>query len=207
MKPRLLDLFCKAGGCSMGYHLAGFEVTGVDIEPQPNYPFRFIQANALMFDLSGYDVIHASPPCQLYSRTNNFRKNDTWPDLIAPIRERLINWGGIYIIENVQQAPMPMYLMLCGTMFPELRVLRHRQFESNVLLFAPGSCNHRNIRIKRKGIVTENDYLEVAGNSLGSTEMSGRAMGINWMNRKELNQAIPPAYTRYIGEQIREIYL
>jgi DNA (cytosine-5)-methyltransferase 1 len=121
-KPRLLDLFCCAGGASVGYSMAGFSVVGVDIDFQPNYPFEFIQADALTLDpkfLASFDAIHASPPCQAYSdlakRNGNGHK---WPRLIEPIRKMLIRSGLPYIIENVDGAPLLHPVVLCGTMFP-----------------------------------------------------------------------------------------
>src|SRR4051794_16680153 len=123
MTPRLLDLFCGAGGCSVGYHRAGFDVVGIDIAPQPHYPFEFIQADALTaLDLFGmrigdFDAVHASPPCQSYSVSCNYRpENRTkYPDLVAPTRELLYEIGLPYVIENVPGAPLHSPIMLCGS--------------------------------------------------------------------------------------------
>ena len=117
-KPLLLDLFSGGGGAAMGYHRAGFEVVGVDIEPQPNYPFEFIREDAMSFPLEGYDAIHASPPCQRWTRGQNARgQADKHPDLLTPIRQRLQETETPWVIENVPGAPMRDPLMLCGTMF------------------------------------------------------------------------------------------
>ena len=206
-KPRLLDLFCGAGGCAVGYARAGFEVVGVDLAPQPHYPFEFHQADALTFSLDGFDAIHASPPCQHYTALRTLHRDRTYPDLVAPIRERLAASGLPYIIENVPGAPLPNAVMLCGSMFG-LRVKRHRLFESNELLFSAGPCG------------SHKDYVTVVGHDVrplcpgrgksppqGSLPISvGRAaMDIEWMNRNELAQAIPPAYTEWLGRQLLAI--
>ena len=142
-KPRLLDLFCCAGGAGMGYSRAGFDVVGVDLSPQKNYPFEFIQADALALDpkfLASFDAIHASPPCQSYSDLAKRNGNaHEWPRLIEPVREILRSTGLPYVIENVEGAPMIDAVVLCGTMFPGLRVLRHRLFEANFEIIAPPS--------------------------------------------------------------------
>jgi DNA (cytosine-5)-methyltransferase 1 len=195
-KPRLLDLFSGAGGCSAGYAQAGFEVVGVDIEPQPHYPFEFHQADAFTFPLDGFDVIHASPPCQAYSKLHAFQ-DKIYPALLPLVRKRLQEAGNLYVIENVIGAPIEQGVLLCGSMF-SLRVLRHRWFESNIILFSPGPCQH-------KGTVAEGDYLTVAGHGDRSKNYTkaniNQAMGIDWMGSiRELTQAIPPAYTRYVGQ-------
>src|ERR1035437_665181 len=133
-KPRLLDLFCCAGGAAMGYHRAGFEVVGVDIKPQPHYPFEFHQGDALTYPLEGFDAYHASPPCQRFSAMQMIHHNqEVWPDLVDPIRQRLIATRKPYVIENVPATPLRVDLMLCGTMFG-LRMPRHRIFESNITM-------------------------------------------------------------------------
>ena len=140
-KFKLLDLFCCAGGAGIGYSRAGFEVVGVDIEPQPNYPLTFIQADALNLDrkfVGSFDAIHASPPCQSYSDLAKRNGNaDAWPRLIAPVRNMLIKSGLPYVIENVDGAPLRNPIVLCGTMFPGLRVVRHRLFETSFLILHP----------------------------------------------------------------------
>ena len=198
-KPVLLDLFCGAGGCAVGYARAGFEVIGVDIVAQPRYPYRFIQADALTFPLSGFDVIHASPPCQLYSVTWPIWQRD-YPEIVPLIRARLWASGKPFVIENVVGAPLPEAMLLCGTMF-DLGVLRHRLFESNVLLFAPGDCQHR-------GTVKLGRYVSVFGKGGNgyTKERGSEAMGIDWMTVRELSQAIPPVYTEWIGRQVMQLF-
>ena len=130
--PRLLDLFSGAGGAAVGYHRAGFDVVGVDINPQPRYPFEHHQGDAMTWPLEGFDVVHASPPCQAYVTL----AGDGWPDLIGPVLERLTAWGGPWVIENVPTAPIH-GLTICGQSFG-LGVRRHRVFASNVFLMGPG---------------------------------------------------------------------
>jgi DNA (cytosine-5)-methyltransferase 1 len=204
VKPRLLDLFCGAGGAAMGYHRAGFEVVGVDIKPQPHYPFEFHQADALTFPLDGFDAIHASPPCQAYSVTRSLRKR-VHPDLVDPTRERLIAAGIPWVMENVKGAPLRNALVLCGTMFDGLRVYRHRLFEAEPpIYFPPLACNHSFVMPASKGEyhrLDEQAFITAVGHNFQAS--SGRvAMGIDWMTRDELSQAIPPAYTEWIGRQL-----
>lgn len=194
---RLLDLFCCAGGAAAGYRRAGFEVVGVDIAPQPNYPFEFHQADALEYAFehgSLFDAVHASPPCQRYSRMQNIHKNQSdHPDLIDPTRRTLDALGLPYIIENVEGAPLRIDLMLCGTMFG-LSVPRHRIFESNIpmpLLTPP--CRHQDLY----------DPWHGGEQARGEREKLAEAMGIDWpMTRPEVREAIPPAYTEFIGRQL-----
>lgn len=212
---KLLDLFCRAGGTSMGYFRAGFEVTGVDIEPQKRYPFRFIQADALEYlkkHWMEYDVIAASPPCQDYSLTKSIHNKNpnrkVYPRLIEPLRELLLTSSKPYIIENVPQAPLINPIVLCGTMFPELRVYRHRHFESNLpLLPHPNKCNHVYSMPPLMGMyhtLDKHEFITCVGHNFQAK--SGRiAMGIEWMTRDELAEAIPPAYTEFIGRQIIKI--
>lgn len=204
---KLLDLFCGAGGAAMGYFRAGFEeIVGVDILLQRHYPFEFVQADALQYAANHaheYDLIHASPPCQPFSKLASLTKL-YYPDLIAPTRDILIATGKPYVIENVPNAPLKTSLMLCGTMFG-LRVIRHRLFECYpVLVFAPTSCHHRgrasgNRKCNMRKSLENYKYLTIVGNNY-IAEDGRRAMGIPWMTRKELSQAIPPAYTEYIGK-------
>lgn len=211
-KYRILDLFCCAGGAAMGYSQAGFEVVGIDINPQPNYPFEFIQANALELKrkfLHSFDALHASPPCQAYSDLAKRNGNaDQWPRLIEPVRKLFVGTGLPYVIENVEGAPLVNPAMLCGTMFPGLRVLRHRLFETNFLLIAPPHGKHPKVHTfdKRKshyGKTDEwKDFVQVTGGGNCSVAAARVAMGIDWMNKNELNEAIPPAYTKFIGEQL-----
>ena len=206
-KFRCLDLFCCAGGASTGYHRAGFDVVGVDIDPQPNYPFEFHQADALKFDLSGFDFIAASPPCQRFSDLAKRNRNaHEWPDLVAPIRKRLVASGVLYAIENVDGAPLINPVVLCGTMFPGLRVLRHRGFEVNFPVTAPPHGKHPRVHTfdKRKshfGKTDESiDFVQVTGGGNCTVAAARDAMGINWMTKNEINEAIPPAYTEFIGK-------
>ena len=212
-KPRLLDLFCGAGGAGYGYHLAGFEVIGVDIEPQPRYPFTFHLANALNFPLEGFDAYHASPPCQHYSMmlNNNEHLRINHPDLVGQVRSRLQATGKPYVIENVVGAPVENAIMLCGTMFPGLRVKRHRKFESNVLLFQPGQdqkyCD--SIKVAKASRIPKGDEWWSVVGCFGQKDLAQRAMGITWMKTTgsrdtEIAQAIPPAYTHWIGKQLQQ---
>ena len=180
----------------MGYHRAGFEVVGVDINPQKNYPFEFHQADALEYPLDGFDILHASPPCQLYSRRNT--QGLQYPDLVGSVRDRLA--GNMYVIENVVGAPLNSPMMLCGTMF-RLRVLRHRLFEIKPPLrpvLFDVACDHRG---KAGRNLKDAKYLTVVGHAFPASQARD-AMGIPWMTRDELSQAIPPAYTEYIGNKI-----
>ena len=202
-KPRLLDLFCGAGGAAMGYYRAGFEVVGVDINPQPHYPFEFHQADALTYPLEGFDVIHASPPCQAYSLSTLYHRQHgkEYPKLLDATRARLIASGTPWVIENVMGAPMQAATLLCGSMFG-LRVVRHRQFESPWLDgMAPFSCRHDYISYTVCGNGTPSWQRRRAGRNQSVAECRA-AMGIDWMTRKELSQAIPPAYTEWIGRQL-----
>ena len=213
-KPRLLDLFCCAGGAGVGYSRAGFEVVGVDIYPQPHYPLPFIQADVLNLDrkfIALFDAIHASPPCQPYSdlvkRNGNKSK---WPPLIEPVRELLLQSGKPFVIENVEGAPLLNPVVLCGTMFPELRVLRHRLFESNFPITVPPHGQHPLVHTldKRKhhyGKTDEwKDFVQVTGGGNCTIAAARQAMGIDWMTKAEINEAIPPAYTLFIGKQLLE---
>lgn len=209
MKLKLLDLFCCAGGAGMGYSRAGFEVVGVDIKPQPRYPFEFHQADALEYLAEHYqefDVIHASPPCQRYSRiTKVTGKPENHPDLLQPSVDALKKTGKPYIVENVPGAPMENYLMLCGTMFG-LQVFRHRLFMCNPqIIMSPMSCNHddRSSNGGKNGDQKhpEAKYITVTS-AVSPISKAKKAMGIDWMNRAELVEAIPPAYTEWLGRQM-----
>ena len=211
-KPRLLDLFCCAGGAAVGYARAGFEVVGVDNKPQPNFPFTLIQADALKLDpefISSFDAIHASPPCQSYSDLAKRNGNGhMWPRLIEPVRDMLVASGLPYVIENVDGAPLINPVVLCGTMFKGLRVLRHRLFEANFLIMAPPHGTHPKVHTfdKRKSHYGKTndmiDFVQVTGGGNCSIAAARDAMGIDWMTKSELNEAIPPAYTQFIGKQL-----
>ena len=213
-KPRIADLFCGAGGAGMGLHQAGFEVVGFDIKPQSNYPFEFHQEDALTVDLRGFNAVWASPPCQKWVDPNSGHDRGH-PDLIAPSRDLLLGSGLPYVIENVELAPLLEPFTLCGTMF-DLRVIRHRLFETHPHIFGlTPPCNHW-------GRVSTGEFAAVYGRG-GKGPRRGRdangnkvrdarpltcgpdpfkAMGIDWMNWKELTQAIPPAYSEWIGRQL-----
>jgi DNA (cytosine-5)-methyltransferase 1 len=211
-KYRLLDLFCCAGGAGKGYSDAGFDVVGVDIRPQPNYPFTFLQADALTLHpdfIASFDAIHASPPCQSYSDLAKRNGNaDKWPRLIEPVREMLVQSGLPYVIENVEGAPLVNPVVLCGTMFPGLRVLRHRLFETNFSITVPPHGKHPKVHTfdKRKshyGKTNEwTDFVQVTGGGNCTVAAARDAMGIDWMSKSEINEAIPPAYTQFIGEHL-----
>lgn len=204
-RPLLLDLFCCAGGAAMGYYRAGFDVVGVDIAPQPRYPFTFIQADCMTLDpafIASFDAIHASPPCQRYSAAQRLQKNEH-PDLVGPTRKMIEAAGVLYVIENVPGAPLLNPVTLCGSMFEGLRVYRHREFESNIPLVTPEHPPHTERQVKMGRAVTNGEFIQVVGNFSG-VAYARQAMGIDWMTRDELRESIPPAYTQFIGEQLRK---
>jgi DNA (cytosine-5)-methyltransferase 1 len=227
-RPRLLDLFCGAGGAAVGYHRAGFDVVGVDINPQPRYPFEFHQADAMAYPLDGFDAIHASPPCQRFSRLRSlpWLRDREYPDLLTPTWRRLAAQPVPWIIENVEPAPMPHSIVLCGWTMG-LPIYRHRRFGSSFLMLAPPHRRHvhviapgrrslnerypsRNTAEGVFGTVAEIErsfgtviVASPAGHTAGgSGPLVRQAMGIDWMRRDELTQAIPPAYTEFIGGQL-----
>lgn len=225
-RPKLLDLFCGAGGAAVGYHRAGFDVTGVDINPQVRYPFPFRQADALAYLAEyghEYDAIHASPPCQAHSSLRTMHNALEHADLVPDTRALLKATGVPYVIENVPGAPLHFPVTLCGTMFDlgcdDAELRRHRLFESSVMLLAP-ACRHgrradtlgvygghlRNRRRRVIGVYGEGvrDSLRKLDKGVDDfTVVQGReAMGIDWMTLAELCQSIPPAYTEYIGRQL-----
>jgi len=221
-RPLLVDLFCGAGGAAAGYHQAGFDVVGVDIAPQPRYPFEFIQADAMTFPLDGYDAIHASPPCQAFTQMSarwrgKGTKADDHLDLLTPTLERLrgLTTGQVWVVENVVGARRLMRnpLILHGGQFG-LGVHRPRLFESNVLLLnflARQTLQPLGVYGKPDGRTTyryrNNGNLK--GKSLirawKSLEEGAAAMGIDWMDVAGLREAIPPAYTQFIGEQLLSV--
>lgn len=210
MKPKLLDLFCCAGGASMGYHRAGFDVVGVDIEPRPNYPFEFVQADALEYLAEHgreFDAIHASPPCQASSAlTKGTNKGLEYLNLIPATREALTAYNVPTVIENVQGSDLRRDVTLCGEMFG-LGVLRHRYFElDGWAVIQPAHLAHRGrTQGWRHGEYFDGPYLAVYGNGGGKGTVTEwqEAMGIDWTDvRKEIAEAIPPAYTEFLGAQL-----
>lgn len=207
---RLLDLFCGAGGAAVGYHRAGFdEIVGVDIVPQPRYPFKFVQGNALEYVVEHgqeFDMTVAGPPCQGYSISQYIHGNGhEHPKLIEPLRGLLLQTGKPYVIENVPGAPLINPVLLCGLMFG-LKVFRHRLFECSPWILSPMHLSHRELRIGVGG------YCCVAGHGDSGNGLIDKchrtkaaweiAMDIDWMTKYELTQAIPPAYTEWIGRQM-----
>ncbi len=227
MRPRLLDLFCGAGGAAAGYQRAGFYVVGVDVRPQPSYPFEFVLGDALevLAEIGGkFDAVHASPPCQGYSRMRHlpWLKDRDYPLLIEPTREALQALGLPWVIENVEDAPLMRSpgllgvhgILLCGTMF-ELGVYRHRPFESSVILAQPPHPPHREViaegsmlgsraRVPVRRGITAWQKDGGCGGHMGNVDRVRLAMGIDWMSASEISQAIPPAYTEWIGRQLLE---
>lgn len=205
MRPRLLDLFCGAGGCSVGYARAGFEVVGVDIEPHNDYPFEFHCADAMTFPLDGFDAVAGSPPCQAYSTMGqkHAATQAAHPDLIAPLRARFIANGAPWVIENVMGARREMNhpAMICGRALG-LGVARHRLFECSFPLFAT-QCACRGDELPVYGKLDgRRVWTRVDGSELRAArtlEQASDAMGIDWMVWDDLTQAIPPAYTEYVG--------
>ena len=198
--PLLLDLFCKAGGAGVGYHRAGFDVVGVDIAPQPNYPFDFVQADAIEYllkDGKRFDAIHASPPCQAYSNAAKIMKRKH-PDLIE--RTRAAMPMKPWVIENVEGSPLIDPITLCGGMFG-LGTYRHRLFESSIRLTEPEHRPHDRPTTKMGRPPRRDEMMHVVGNFSG-VAAARVAMGIDWMTRDELREAIPPAYTEWIGRQL-----
>ena len=191
----------------MGYSRAGFDVVGVDIKPQPHYPFEFHQTDALTCSLDEFDVIHASPPCQAYSALRGFT-DGSYPELVAPIRERLARAGIPWVIENVVGAPLINPIRLCGSSFG-LRVWRHRLFEMSDPPAMVPPCSHYSypLPIDVTGTGGPSSKPRTApGGGLSrkpkSMAEASEAMGIDWMTRPEISEAIPPAYTEWIGRQL-----
>jgi DNA (cytosine-5)-methyltransferase 1 len=205
MRPLLLDLFCGAGGAGMGYHRAGFDIVGVDIKPQPRYPFEFHQGDALEYlEQHGhkYDVIHASPPCQAFSVITPAENRKNHPDLIIPTRNYLSKIGKPFVIENVPGAKNFLInpIMLCGSMF-KLKVWRHRYFEIVPQFYALlPCCNHSFAPVLLTGRPGRKGKREKEP----CVQERRDAADLQWMNREGMDQAIPPAYTEWIGKRILE---
>ena len=230
-KPRLLDLFCGAGGAAMGYSRNGFEVVGVDIKPQPHYPFEFRQADALTYPLEGFDAFHASPPCQGYSIMNNlpWLRGKDYPLLLPLVIQRLETTNKPYVVENVMGARNGAKCLsrrgldglkagyLCGQMFG-LPFYRHRLFATNWLWLAPGHLKHL-VALRRGHQFGPNggrlrDILPLSNNVGTMTlthapksrvKQAAIAMGVDWMHGDEVSQAIPPAYTEFIGKYLMQV--
>ena len=198
----------------MGYHRAGFDVVGVDINPQPRYPFEFHQADAMTFPLDGFDAVHASPPCQAYTQAQRLQGR-AHPELVGPIRKRIAESGIRGVIENVPGAPLRRDLILCGSMFglhwQHCTLYRHRWFEGvnwNLGPWPPATCVHNRPAISIFGhsvlgaSKTGRTYKHPNERYHLGVDVGREVMGIDWMNRGELSEAIPPAYTQFIGEQL-----
>lgn len=206
MAYKLLDLFSGAGGASKGYQDAGFHVTGVDIAPQPRYiGDDFVQADAMEFLARNwwkFDAIHASPPCQRYSRMSNCRPGlaQQYPDLVPKVGAWLEYYGKPYVIENVPEAPLRDPVILCGSMFGQ-ELYRHRAFQTNFKVKTPKHPFHK------KSAVHPDDWdpskvMSVVGNCAPIAH-ARKIMGIDWMLRDELAESIPPYYTEYLGDALR----
>lgn len=217
MRPRLLDLFCSAGGSAAGWHAAGFDVVGVDSAPQPDYPYEFHRGNALTYPLDGFDAATGSPPCKLWTPLRHTAAEGLFEahvDCLTPTRERFIASGLPYVIENVVGAPLLDPVMLCGSMFglgavtPDgyRQLRRHRLFESNVDLRAPGPCAHKGATVGVYGSGGSDMRRAERGGGGGvkvAGAAAGAALGIDWhTDQSRLSQAIPPAYTRWLGAQL-----
>lgn len=207
---KLLDLFCGVGGASVGYAMAGFEVHGVDLKHGKRYPYTYTRADVLdvLRDtefINQFDVIHASPPCQTHSITKHLRnaqgKSTSKVDLIPQTRAALIESGKPYIIENVMGSPLIDPVMLCGSAF-NLKVRRHRIFESNIKLIG-SKCDHK-LQGRPIGIYGSlRDEIPGGGKTATSIEEAREAMEMPWAIWTELVEAIPPAFTKYLGDQVR----
>ncbi|KPG86497.1 DNA cytosine methyltransferase [Frigoribacterium sp. RIT-PI-h] len=220
IKPIMIDFFCCQGGASRGYYEAGFDVLGIDMDPQPRYPFPFLQMDAikalknlnmgigLTFRGQGREVTvyqeevaarHGSPPCQAFTNAQKIQGN-THPDLVAPTRELFEETGIPWVIENVPGAPLRDPIMLCGPMFG-LETYRHRLFESNIDLTAPEHAAHTVPTTKMGRIPRDGEFMHVVGNFSG-VERGREVMGMPWANRDGLREAIPPAYSEYVGREL-----
>lgn len=205
-RPRLLELCCSAGGSSRGWHDAGFDVVGVDLHPQPHYPYEFHQADAFAYltaHAHEFDAVAAGWPCQAFTKAWKIRKN-THPDLITPGRDAMNATGLPWVIENVPGAPLRDPVELCGCMFDGLNVYRERRFETGggfTLPPAPGHRPHTEPITKMGRPPRPGERMHVVGNFSGAAA-ARTAMGIDWMTRDELREAIPPAYTTWIGTHL-----
>jgi DNA (cytosine-5)-methyltransferase 1 len=224
MKPKLLDLFCCGGGAGAGYSMAGFEVVGIDREFQKHYPFEFHLSDALDFladHASEYEAVHASPPCPANTRAKTLRIAQGkalklhGENMIPETRIALIETGLPYVIENVEGSDLENWMLLCGSMFPELRVVddtgvrwlkRHRQFESNIWLTPPGSCSHASAGVRPLGVYYKlGDNVPAGGQTARTLAEASALMGIDWLPFSRLKDAIPPLYTEWIGLQLMDV--
>lgn len=219
---KILDLYCCAGGAAKGYEDAGFEVVGVDIEPQPNYPFEHHVADAIEFTRANwreFDAIHASPPCQAFSKTKTLHDNEH-PDLIEPTREVLNETGLPWVIENVVGAPLVNPIRLSGQHFGmiaedvdgvPLKLVRHRLFESNIFLTPPQEF-HANKHMQTASVYgagggwtpRHRDNPERRGGYIPHINVIKELLGIDWMTKRELSQSIPPKFTEWVGGQLMD---
>jgi len=210
-RPKLLDLFCGAGGAAEGYRRAGFDVVGVDLTPQPRYPFEFVQADATTFPLDGFDAVHASPPCQDHSSTRDFGGDHGTGWMLAATLDRFCGLTVPWVVENVKTAPLAHQsdlfgangLTLCGCMFRELRGLLYeaRRFQTSAGIPQPDHVRHVWPQTKMGRPPRPHECMQITGHFSGVPE-GRRRMGIPWMTQGELAQAIPPAYTEYIGAEL-----
>lgn len=216
-RPLLIDLYCGAGGAAVGYHRAGFDVLGVDINPQPRYPYAFLQADVLKLDLRFFniaDAIHASPICQGHTVLRHAPGTKEHPNLIIPTRRMLDATGKLWTIENVEGAAehMPGAICLCGSMFglgvDGFQLRRHRLFQTNWSLEAPKHCDHKNDGPPVMGVYGGHVRIRAAKHGgRGTRDLPGHdkpamaraAMGMPWATMAEMSEAIPPAYSHYVG--------
>jgi len=216
VKPRILDLFCGAGGASTGYHRAGFDVVGVDLNPDVgrHYPFEFHATDAIHYlaeHWADFDAVHASPPCQHFSAMSQCRPGlaEEYPDLVAPVRNLLKLTGLPYVMENVVGSPLASAsdlfgshgAVLCGHMFG-LKLYRHRVFEASFAIATPPHPAHA-IPASKAGHWKPGTIISVSGNC-SPIAVAREAMGIDWMDRNELAESIPPAYTEFLGGLLLE---
>jgi DNA (cytosine-5)-methyltransferase 1 len=208
----MLVYFCCQGGACKGFERAGFDVTPVDINPQPNHyaPDKVIVADALAHlrglirsrEIRKYVLVGGSPPCQFWTLCQRIQKNDH-PQLIEPFRELCEESGLPYVIENVEEARVALKdpVMLCGAMFPRLHTYRHRLFESNVPLTVPQHPEHNHPTVKMGRPLQPGDWYHAVGNFSG-VDYVRRDMGVPWMTRDGVRECIPPAYAEFVGRQL-----